>query len=119
VDITITESRTNYSATLQDGRNSTTGTLDNMTNKNYKKGRKKEYKIKKLLEKEGYIVLRSAGSHGFADLVAVRKPKEREVREIKFIQCKPENFRESERKKLLKEYEWLDGYIFSVKFEII
>jgi len=90
-----------------------------MPNANYVKGRKKEYRIKQKLEKEGYIVLRTAGSHGFADLIAIRKPINKEIREIRFIQCKPDNFATSEIKKILREFEWLDGYIFSIKFEVL
>jgi Holliday junction resolvase-like predicted endonuclease len=39
----------------------------------YHKGRRFEYQVKKWLEEKGYIVLRTAGSHGFADLIAVGK----------------------------------------------
>ena len=39
----------------------------------YHKGRRFEYQFKKFLQKKGYIVLRTAGSHGFADLIAVGK----------------------------------------------
>jgi Holliday junction resolvase len=42
----------------------------------YHKGRRLEYQFKKLLEKQGYIVLRTAGSHGFADLIAVGRDGE-------------------------------------------
>lgn len=54
-----------------------------MSNKNYVKGRAFEYKRKKAWERDGYIVLRTSGSHGFADLIAV-KPGYPPV----FIQCK-------------------------------
>jgi Archaeal holliday junction resolvase (hjc). len=46
-------------------------------NKNYIKGRNKEYRIKRKLEKEGYYVIRSAGSHSYFDLIAINKEKER------------------------------------------
>ena len=57
-----------------------------MTNANYNRGRNLEYLIKDKLEKEGYFVTRSAGSHG-VDLVAMHQssplcPK------VKFISCK-------------------------------
>lgn len=39
----------------------------------YEKGRTFEYKIKTYLTRRGYFVIRAAGSHGPADLVAVRK----------------------------------------------
>jgi len=53
-------------------------------NKNYIKGRNKEYRIKKKLEQEGYYVIRSAGSHSFFDLIAIHKEK----KEILLIQVK-------------------------------
>lgn len=67
---------------------------------NYEKGRAYEYRVKKKLEDEGWTVLRSAGSHGFADLVAIRQhpttkwegmgwpTKLDMLDEIKLIQCK-------------------------------
>lgn len=69
---------------------------------NYRKGRDKEYRIKKLYEQMGYIVLRTAGSHGFADLVAVREfPKE-----IIFIQVKPDKYL---KEKLIRQWYWLNA----------
>lgn len=38
---------------------------------NYKKGRNYEYYVKEKLEKAGFFVVRSAGSHGVFDLIAV------------------------------------------------
>jgi len=38
----------------------------------YRLGRKLEYRIKKLLEEHGYEVIRSAGSHGRWDLIAIK-----------------------------------------------
>lgn len=40
-------------------------------NNNYAKGRRYEYKEKKIWEKDGYLVIRSAGSKSPVDLVAV------------------------------------------------
>jgi Holliday junction resolvase-like predicted endonuclease len=37
----------------------------------YHKGRSFEYQVKRWLEDKGYLVLRTAGSHGFADLIAI------------------------------------------------
>lgn len=59
-------------------------------NKNYNRGRAKEYLIQKSLEKDGWYTIRSAGSHGLADIVALRPatcghPWDYEV---KFIQIK-------------------------------
>jgi len=48
----------------------------------YAIGAKKEYEIKKILESDGFYVIRSAGSHGVFDLVAFNEY------EIRFIQSK-------------------------------
>jgi len=39
----------------------------------YRKGASLEYKVKAELEKQGFFVIRSAGSHGLADLVAIKR----------------------------------------------
>lgn len=52
-------------------------------NRNYVKGRTFEYKIATVFKRKGYYVVRAAGSHGPADLVAVKKG----LRPV-FIQCK-------------------------------
>ena len=39
---------------------------------NYIRGRNFEYRVKKLLEKKGYIVFRTAGSHGLFDLIGIK-----------------------------------------------
>ncbi len=44
-----------------------------MTNRNYKRGAALEYLIKGKLEKEGWFVVRAAGSHGPCDLVAMKR----------------------------------------------
>lgn len=54
---------------------------------NYRKGRAFEYEIAAILEREGYEVMRSAGSHGPFDLVAVKR-NGRNVREIGLLQLK-------------------------------
>ena len=79
-----------------------------MPNKNYVKGRRKEYKICKTLREKGYeIVQRTAGSHSPIDVIAIRKG------EILFIQSKPEGYSE----KKYEKWDWLNGE-FKVKFEI-
>jgi Holliday junction resolvase len=50
---------------------------------NYVKGRTFEYKIATFFRRRGYFVVRAAGSHGPADLVAMKKG-----RRPLFIQCK-------------------------------
>lgn len=85
-----------------------------MVNKNYVSGRAKEYRIKKQFEDKGYIVLRTAGSHGFADLIAIH-PNQRLV---KFIQCKPKDFPDSKAVELQKRYNWLHA-CFGCSFLIL
>lgn len=41
----------------------------------YSRGRAYEYKAKQELEREGYTVIRSAGSHGPYDLIAFKGPQ--------------------------------------------
>lgn len=55
-------------------------------NKNYNRGRIKEWEAKKILEKEGFTVLRTAGSHGCADIIAALYDPPYE--EVWFIQIK-------------------------------
>jgi len=88
-----------------------------MPNKNYVKGRKKEYQIKQQLEREGFIVLRTAGSHGFADLIAISEEKGL----IRFIQCKPYNFSESSVSNLMADNSHLNNssLIWKTTFEVI
>jgi len=82
-----------------------------MTGPQYRKGRRKEYKISKELRDEGYeIVQRTAGSHSPVDIFAINKLNKR----IKFVQAKPDDFNP---KKLLEEFKWLEGY-FYVTFEV-
>lgn len=54
---------------------------------NYKKGRAFEYFIYHKLEDKGYLVFRTAGSHGVADLIAFKKHFHRPD-EILLVQCK-------------------------------
>lgn len=57
-----------------------------MPNKNYINGRNFEYKVKKIWEDQGYYVIRSAGSHGIADLVAL--DFDGQYTSVVLIQCK-------------------------------
>jgi len=81
----------------------------------YKRGRDKEYRVKRKMEKEGYIVLRTAGSHGFADLIAVHPVK----KVIKFVQCKGPMFPDAQMDKLRAAYGWLHFKPFYCYFEVI
>jgi Holliday junction resolvase len=47
-----------------------------------RKGTNAEYKARRLLESLGYFVIRAAGSHGCADLVAINR------HEVKVVQIK-------------------------------
>ena len=86
-----------------------------MPNKNYEKGRRKEYKICKELKAEGYeIAQRSAGSHSPIDIFAINS----KTKTIKFIQAKPNNFSKSQSKKIMEELNYLNDE-FLVIFEII
>jgi Holliday junction resolvase-like predicted endonuclease len=74
-----------------------------MPNKNYIAGRNFEYKVKKYYEKQGYTVLRTSGSHGFADLIAIKHDY---ISSIIFIQCK--NHKPTNQDKIkLKPFDWL------------
>lgn len=84
-----------------------------MVNLRYRKGRAKEYRLKRQLEKAGYIVLRMSGSHGFCDIVSIDPEK----KTVYFIQVKPKNFPESQKEKLEKKYEWLND-IFACEFDV-
>ncbi len=86
-----------------------------MPNKNYVKGRNKEYKICDNLRKEGYaIVQRTAGSHSPIDVIAINKL----TKIIKLVQSKPDNLSEKKKKELEIESNWLNNP-FRVEFEII
>lgn len=88
-----------------------------MPHPNYVKGRKKEYKICHQLRREGYdIVQRTAGSHSPIDIIAISKKD----KEIVLIQSKTEeSFTEAEKKKLLKEFEWMKNKLFMVDFWVV
>lgn len=55
-------------------------------NKNYQKGRRFEYAVKKHLEDKGYIVVRSAGSKSPFDLVAISLKVQ--YPDVMLVQCK-------------------------------
>ena len=85
-----------------------------MPNKNYEKGRRKEYKICNNFRTRGFITFRSAGSHSPIDVVAISTEK----RQIILIQAKSGGFTEKERDNLTKKHESLNG-IFEVTFKVI
>jgi len=57
-----------------------------MPNKKYIRGRAYEYKAKRVLEEQGYTVIRASGSHGKWDLMAVQE--EEPDRPVRCIQIK-------------------------------
>tara|TARA_Y100000310_G_scaffold79225_1_gene75888 strand:- start:220 stop:480 length:261 start_codon:yes stop_codon:yes gene_type:complete len=85
-----------------------------MPNKNYEKGRRKEYKIVKQYKDKGYeISQRSAGSHSPIDVFAIDKS----TRTIKLIQAKPDSMSKAAKQKIIDENQWLNG-LFKVVFEV-
>ena len=83
-----------------------------MPNKNYIKGRRKEYAIVNKLKDEKYdIAQRSAGSHSPIDVFAISKTQKK----IRFIQSKPNGYNS---KKIEEDLKWLNGH-FTVEFEVI
>ena len=86
-----------------------------MPNKNYVKGRRKEYKICAALKEAGYdIAQRSAGSHSPIDVFAIRKRDKK----ILLVQSKPDDMAASEIMKLYKKYGSLSGTNWTVRFEV-
>ena len=67
-------------------------------NRNYVVGRRFEYIIMDLWRERGYEVVRSAGSHSSADLVAFRPDRKPE-----FVQCKVVKT-ETQAKGLIKKF---------------
>jgi len=77
-----------------------------MSNKNYVKGRRKEYALVHDYKAQGCdIAFRSAGSHSPIDVVAIDKTK----KIIYLIQAKPDNMNETNKRKLLKEHKELNN----------
>lgn len=70
-----------------------------MPRANYYRGRDFEYRVRKFYEKHGWFVVRSAGSKGTADLVAISPAGG----EIHFIQCKKRGYIPDHELDTLKE----------------
>ena len=71
-----------------------------MVNKNYRAGRRFEYEVKKYFEKLGYTVFRTAGSHGIADVIAVKDD------DTLLIQCKYGSMPTKAEMHKLWRYNW-------------
>jgi len=87
-----------------------------MPNKNYVKGRRKEYStVKRYKEKYGCkIAQRTAGSHSPFDVIAINT----ETKQIFLIQCKPDDMSGEKQQKIREENKKLNG-VFEVKFSVI
>lgn len=85
-----------------------------MPNKNYLKGRRKEYKICSQYKQEGCdIAQRTAGSHSPFDVIAINSQKKK----IFLIQCKPDNISEQQLRKIQEKNLELNGF-FEVEFVV-
>ena len=81
---------------------------------NYTRGRAKEYRLREKYRKNGYDeVLRTSGSHGFSDLIAINKKK----KEIIFVQSKPKKFSKKQKEELERNYHWINDE-FICKFVV-
>lgn len=85
-----------------------------MVNKNYQKGRNKEYKIVNSLKSKGYLAQRTAGSHSPIDVLGINVVG----KEIYLIQAKPDSMSDKEKNKIKKENEALNGF-YLVSFQVI
>jgi Holliday junction resolvase len=69
-----------------------------MPNKNYLRGRNHENYIKRKYQKQGFACIRSSGSKGAVDVIAIRKgpfceKADRHCPVICAIQCKPKGYK--------------------------
>ena len=86
-----------------------------MPNKQYVKGRKKEYKIVHDLKLLGYtIAQRTAGSHSPIDVFAINPL----THTIMFVQSKPTDYPLKAIKKLKQDLSYLTG-LWTVKFSVV
>lgn len=86
-----------------------------MPNKNYIKGRRKEYKTINDLKARGFdIAFRSAGSHSPIDVVGIHQKD----KVIFLLQCKPESMSENKRDAIRDSLNYLNGD-FKVYFDVI
>lgn len=86
-----------------------------MPNKNYLKGRRKEYKTRDQLKAIGCsIAQRMAGSHSPIDVIGI----DTEKRLIHLIQCKPDNMSENKKQEIIEQNKGLQG-TFTVTFQVL
>lgn len=70
----------------------------------------------KNLEKEGYTCLRTAGSHGFCDIIAIKTIP---FNEIRLIQCKLGESYSVNRKAQIEKDNYMFNGTFNVSFEVL
>jgi len=85
-----------------------------MPNKNYIKGRRKEYLWVNKMKELGFIAQRTAGSHSPVDVIAINP----ETKQIKLIQCKPDSMNAHQQQKIRNENKKLNG-VFEVRFSVV
>lgn len=84
-----------------------------MPNRNYEKGRRKEYAICHKLRNAGFIAFRSAGSHSPVDVVGI----DGKNKKIKLVQAKPDSMSDKARERISTENILLNGK-FDVEFVV-
>lgn len=88
-----------------------------MPNKNYEKGRRREYQIIKQLKEQGFtIAQRTAGSHSPIDILAIHRLRKL----ILFIQAKAgsEEYEKASKTKAMIENRYLNEGLWNVRFEV-
>lgn len=89
-------------------------TKEEMPNRNYIKGVRKERKIVNEARAKGLIAFRSAGSHSPIDCTII----DFNSGTIRFIQCKPDSMSQNKKNIILREMERLNNK-FDVSFEVL
>lgn len=80
----------------------------------YSKGARREYSIKAKLGKDGYYCMRSAGSHGPADLICIHP----ERKQILLIQSKVGRLSAKQKKDAENALKWLEGLDYAVTAQV-
>jgi len=79
----------------------------------YASGRRFEWRVKRFLERRGWFVVRSAGSHGIADLVALRRGCPPML-----VQCKADGRLSPAEREIAGELEHQTGGSFVVAYRL-
>ena len=88
-----------------------------MSSKNYAKGRAFEYRVQNHLRKKGYYVIRSYGSKGLYDLIAIPPSNDKNIQNYPLmIQCKTNGYIKPVERESLKSnrYKWQGWQIIAV-----